>query len=364
LVKEKQLKRAIPHLERLLEGGGDEEDREQKDLLARLLGKALYETDTVGHEIGRLCKKFPDVREKLNDIRLEEAHRMMDRNEFKEVVRLLRQYKLHESVPQGQKVAQGYTVVQKRDSEADNKVYTVVQRKDPEAGSNVYTLVKLRLVLSSALIQSSEPSEALLMLGWVVAQPGLQPVQKCNAHSLLAEVYCTRHQWDNAKHHGMQSVQLNMDTLGRDHEFTSASILLMIYICSETSDPDEDLWRDMLPAGTRDVIAPLPSSRDSVQSCCFYMRLLAPQFKFLAAMVGEGYLVKNFDLEKSPAGSLAGHYRQVCWGCIRAHLLEGGGTLLAFKQGATCPDHAEIADGTKPNAAPAGSTRELLHPRT
>ncbi|KAH6877208.1 hypothetical protein B0T10DRAFT_584288 [Thelonectria olida] len=322
LVKAKEFKKTIPHLERLLEADGDEKDEEQKDLLTRLLGKALHETDAAGHETGRLCEKFPGIRDKLNGIRLEEARKLMDRNEFNQVIQLLRQYRLHETASQEQ---------------------TIVRRSDPEAGSNVDTLVKLRIILSSALIQSGVPGESLPMLGWVVAQPGLQPIQKANAHSLLAEVYCSQRQWENATSHGMQSVQLNMDALGRDHEFTSASIVLMIYICYETSNPDEDLWRDMLPAGTQDAIASLPSAVNSVQSCCFYMRVLVPQFKLLAAMVGDRYLFSCFELDISPASFLTRHYREVCRECIWAHLLEGQGSLLAFKQGATCPNHTDAS---------------------
>lgn len=302
LIKASKFEQAIPHLERLLEGGVNQDDNRSSSF-ARLLVRARYETGCGRAELTELFDRFPSLKSYLEEIQLEHAQQLLDRNEFMKVVETLPEYRLR-----------GFTDPLEND------------------WGSVLTVAKLRIILASALLWSKDFTSVpevdyIPMLEWVLLRPNLDPLQMRTAHGLMAEAGTP----SQAKTHGMQSVQISLDHFGRDHESTVASMLFMVHLCSEAGDPDESLWRDMLPADTRQAIGSVSEGMDSLLACRLFMRTLAPLFKYTAAKIGWTYLMSSFVLpSQKPMPS-------PCWSCVGRHLLHSGGSsLLAFIPGVTC----------------------------
>ncbi|KAF4827056.1 hypothetical protein CGCTS75_v008674 [Colletotrichum tropicale] len=210
MIASNQCSKAIPHLVRVLDGQpGSEKDPR----LIRMLAKALGETDPNSKDAEILCKRYPSLVLHLDAQRLVQAEILLAKPNLGGVVRLLQSY--------GTTQAEGFA-------------YDDVN-------------INIRLILSIALVQLSQADEALLILNPLLAREELDPAQTSDVHRLLAETYALKSDLDHAKSHCMQAIELNMEVRGRDDERTLACLSLMVDVCRKTMDPDEDIWKDMLP---------------------------------------------------------------------------------------------------------------------
>ncbi|KAH7020338.1 hypothetical protein EDB80DRAFT_602119 [Ilyonectria destructans] len=312
LMKTKLFEKAIPHLIRLLSESNDLDDRRQRDILAQWLAKAVVETQPVGKVADSICQQFPDVRDKLAEARLEKAENLLEEKSFADVVQLLAPYDETSLDPDQPDSTGGYS------------------------SGDVTTTINIRLVLCTAMMRSEQSANVIPILKRVLEQHPLQRAQEGAAHTLLAEAHSNDPpDWEVAKAHGMRGVEANIDALGRDHASTLSSIALMANICCRSMDPDEELWREMIPTSQAELSVSVPvETRDRLQSCLDEMQKLGIDE---AANLAIHYLQSNFVVAESIIHS---HERKVCWDCMKVHMLGEGNPLLAFKDGVRCSNHA------------------------
>ncbi|KAM5351199.1 hypothetical protein ACJ41O_003922 [Fusarium nematophilum] len=319
MMRAKAYRKAIPHLDRLLSSTDDSHDAREDARLTRSLAKALVETQPNGELIESYCKKFPAIATKVDEFRLENALRLLRQGSYAQVDLLLRPYK------------------------SDDCDTT------DSAGSAVRQRIKL--VLAQVLFCSS-PQEnkhkVIPILEGLIGLAELDPADEGTAHELLARAYYLKLDFGNAKEHGVQACQIRINTIGRDDEVTIACIALMVDICYDSRDPDEDLWRDMLPVPTASDGVPsdrLPFSvwrvkhssevQTRLRSCCEQVQRLAAKNPREAANHGIEFLKHHYDV--SDFGLFA--YEPVlCWQFLCEHI-SSASTLAAFKPGAVCPEH-------------------------
>ncbi|KAL6410730.1 hypothetical protein AUP68_07162 [Ilyonectria robusta] len=327
LMKTKLFEPAIPHLIRLLSESNDPDDARLRDILAQWLAKAVVETQPVGKVADSVCQQFPDVRDKLDEARLEMAEKLLDEKSFASIVEILAPYD-----------------------------ETSLDPDLPDSTGDVTTTVNLRIVLCTAMMQCEQSAHVIPILTWVLKQHPLQRAQEGAAHTLLAEAHSNDPpDWEVAKAHGMRGVEANMDTFGRDHASTLGSMALMAKICCQSMDPDEELWREMIPTSQPDLSVPVPAEiRDRLQSCLDEMEMLGIGE---AADLALHYLKSNFVVAGSITHSCS---REVCWDCIKVHMLREGNPLLAFEDGVRCSNHT-IGD---PTSTAPNPTRRARNPRT
>lgn len=311
LMKRKLFKKAIPHLIRLLSESNDPDDGRQRDVLAQWLAKAVVETQPVGKVADSICQQFPDVRDKLAEARLEKAEKLLEQKSFADIVQLLAPYDETSLDPDQPDSTGGYS------------------------SGDVTTTINIRLVLCTAMMRSEQWANVIPILKRVLKQHPLQRAQEGAAHTLLAEAHSNDPpDWEVAKAHGMRGVEANIDALGRDHTSTLSSIALMADICCWSMDPDEELWREMIPPNDAELSIPIPvKTLDRLQSCLDEMQKLDIDE---AANLGLNYLRSNFFIAESITHSRP---RKVCWDCVKAHMLGRNIPLLAFKDGVRCSNH-------------------------
>lgn len=307
LMKTKLFEPAIPHLIRLLSESNDPDDARQRDILAQWLAKAVVETQPVGQVADSVCQQFPDIRAKLDEARLEMAEKFLEEKSFANIVQILAPYD-----------------------------QTSLDPDQPGSTGDVTTTVNLRIVLCTAMMQCEQSTNVIPILMWVLKQHPLQRAQEGAAHTILAEAHSIDPpDWEVAKAHGIRGVEANMDVFGRDHASTLSSMALMAKICSQSMDPDEELWREMIPTSQPDLSVPVPAeTRDRLQSCLDEMEKLGIDE---AADLALHYLKSNFVVAGSITHSCP---REVCWDCIKVHMLREGNPLLAFEDGVRCSNHA------------------------
>ncbi|KAH6962541.1 hypothetical protein BKA56DRAFT_623086 [Ilyonectria sp. MPI-CAGE-AT-0026] len=320
LMKTKLFEPAIPHLIRLLSESTDPDDARQRDILTQWLAKAVVETQPVGQVADSVCQRFPDVRNKLDEARLEMAEKFLEEKSFANIVQILAPYD-----------------------------QTSLDPDQPDSTGDVTTTVNLRIVLCTAMMQCEQSANVIPILTWVLKQHPLQRAQEGAAHTLLAEAHSNDPpNWEVAKAHGMRGVEANMDVFGRDHASTLSSMALMANICCQSTDPDEELWREMIPTSQPDLSVPVPAEiRDRLQSCLDEMEKLGIDE---AANLALHYLKSNFVVAGSITHSCS---HEVCWDCIKVHMLREGNPLLAFEDGVRCSNHT-IGDPTTRAPNPTG----------
>ncbi|KAJ0345435.1 hypothetical protein COL154_005718 [Colletotrichum chrysophilum] len=298
MIASNQFSKAIPHLVRVLDGQpGSEKDPR----LIRMLAKALGETDPNSKDAEILCKRYPSLALHLDAQRLVQAEILLAEPNLGGVVRLL----------------QSYGVTQ-----AEGFAYDDVN-------------INIRLILSTALVQLSQADEALLILNRLSQREELDPAQTSDVHRLLAETYALKSDLDHAKSHCMQAIELNMEVRGRDDERTLACLSLMVDVCRKTMDPDEDIWKDMLPEGPeRTVMASVSIGEISVSSSNPAQRLHALYRDMVemaitdvgaAADLGTDFLRKNYYVDALSAKWYPNQPKkagQVCFDCIRRNIIE------------------------------------------
>ncbi|RFN43423.1 hypothetical protein FIE12Z_12343 [Fusarium flagelliforme] len=93
-------------------------------------------------------------------------------------------------------------------------------------------------------------------LAWVIStleyllkKASLAKSDKAMAHRMLTRTYRAKYDYSNSKFHGEQAYQIMIDLVGRDDEELHELVQLMVDVCSESEDPDRDVWRKMLPEG-------------------------------------------------------------------------------------------------------------------
>ncbi|KAF5498792.1 hypothetical protein CGCF413_v006069 [Colletotrichum fructicola] len=298
MIASDQFSKAIPHLVRVLDGQpGSEKDPR----LIRMLAKALGETDPNSKDAEILCKRYPSLVLHLDAQRLVQAEILLAEPNLGGVVRLLQSY--------GTTQAEGFAY--------------------DEVNTNI------RLILSTALVQLSQADEALLILNSLLQREELDPAQTSDVHRLLAETYALKSDLDHAKSHCMQAIEVNMEVRGRDDERTLACLSLMVDVCRKTMDPDEDIWKDMLPEGPeRTVRASASIGEISVSSSNPAQRLHALYRDMLemattdvgaAADLGTDFLRKNYYVDALSAKWYPNQPKQalqVCFDCIRRNVIE------------------------------------------
>ncbi|KAF4914566.1 hypothetical protein CGCVW01_v010556 [Colletotrichum viniferum] len=298
MITSNQFSKAIPHLVRVLDGQpGSEKDPR----LIRMLAKALGETDPNSKDAEILCKRYPSLALHLDAQRLVQAEILLAEPNLGGVVRLLQPY--------GATQAEGFA-------------YDDVN-------------INIRLILSTALVQLSQADEALLILNRLSQREELDPAQTSDVHRLLAETYALKSDLDHAKSHCMQAIELNIDVRGRDDERTLACLSLMVDVCRKTMDPDEDIWKDMLPEGPeRTVRASASIGEISVSSSNPAQRLHALYRHMVemamtdvgaAADLGTDFLRKNYYVDALSAKWYPNQPQkagQICFDCIRRNIIE------------------------------------------
>lgn len=298
MIASNQFSKAIPHLVRVLDGQpGSEKDPR----LIRMLAKALGETDPNSKDAEILCKRYPSLVLHLDAQRLVQAEILLAEPNLGGVVRLLQSY--------GTTQAEGFA-------------YDDVN-------------INIRLILSTAFVQLSQADEALLILNRLSKREELDPAQTSDVHRLLAETYALKSDLDHAKSHCMQAIELNMEVRGRDDERTLACLSLMVDVCRKTMDPDEDIWKDMLPEGPeRTVRASASIGEISVSSSNPAQRLHALYRDMLemaandvgaAADLGTDFLRKNYYVDALSAKWYPNQPKkacQICFDCVRRNIIE------------------------------------------
>ncbi|KAF5490824.1 hypothetical protein CGCF413_v010893 [Colletotrichum fructicola] len=298
MITSNQFSKAIPHLVRVLDGQpGSEKDPR----LIRMLAKALGETDPNSKDAEILCKRYPSLVLHLDAQRLVQAEILLAEPNLGGVVRLLQSY--------GTTQAKGFA-------------YDDVN-------------INIRLILSTALVQLSQADEALLILSRLSQREELDPAQTSDVHRLLAETYALKSDLDHAKSHCMQAIELNMEVRSRDDERTLACLSLMVDVCRKTMDPDEDIWKDMLPEGPeRTVRASASIGEISVSSSNPAQKLHALYRDMVemaitdvgaAADLGTDFLRKNYCVDALSAKWYPNQPKkagQICFDCIRRNIIE------------------------------------------
>ncbi|KAL2693687.1 hypothetical protein Neosp_000248 [[Neocosmospora] mangrovei] len=334
-MKEKLYDKAIPHLERLLSSSTDPEFPQDESQSARSLARALVQSQSDKSTIEGYCQKFPSISVWVDEYRLEHALGLLEKGHHDEVVAFLQSYKA---------ILEPGSIT-------------------PTQPASSKTLQRIQLTLCQALHRSSKESakdESIPILEQLLRQDSLESAVKGDAHSLLADAYHVKGNFENAKSHGIQACQFKMDTLGRDHDETNSCIAFMADICFDNDDPDEELWRGMLtrPDYTHDGVPPkLSDIQNRLHSCVKEMQRMAAKSPKQAAKFGVRYLKENYCPIWSPAMSdqklqtdwalvtrecLSPFFFEkslVCWDCLRKHM-ERTHTLAAVEAGAACSRHA------------------------
>ncbi|RSL45596.1 hypothetical protein CEP53_010706 [Fusarium sp. AF-6] len=251
LMKEGMFDKAIPHLERLLSSSSDPEFAHSASRSARSLAKALVRSQSEDSTVEGYCQKFPSIRALVEEYRLEHGLYLLEQGKYDEVIVLLQPYKsapvssVDSQSPEPSRKSPEYNVELSRDPQESLEGYQA--STSSPAGSSISQ--KIQIILCRALLRSSRANrtdEAFPILEKLLKQDCLGSAIKGDAHWLSAEAHHFKGNFEDAKSHGIQACQIKLDTLGRDHEETTACITLMANLCLYNNDPDEDLWRGML----------------------------------------------------------------------------------------------------------------------
>ncbi|RSL39306.1 hypothetical protein CEP54_016342 [Fusarium duplospermum] len=303
--------------------------------------------------------KGTSVLGELQEKRIQAAERFMKENMFDKAIPHLEQLLSSSSSPgSGQNTTQSARSLAKalvHSSSDDSKVESYCQ-KFP----SIRTWVdEYRLEHGLYLLGQRKYDERLLQ------ENCLDPVEKGETLSLLAKAYHLEGNFEDAKSHGIQACQLKANTLGRDHEETAACITLVADICLDNDDPDEHLWRELLPQskptnGGPDASPPESTGIQSrIDSCIRGMRRLGTKNPKLAAECGVKYLKENYclilsqdiqdsklierrDWSPSKRECLSKFFffdgDLLCWDCLGQHLAKTH-TFAAIQVGAACSRH-------------------------
>ncbi|KAF4944218.1 hypothetical protein FSARC_14733 [Fusarium sarcochroum] len=223
LMRTKNYTKVLPHLDRLLASKDEMADVGAEARLCCFMAQALSETTPEDAVMDSYCQRFPLIKSKLYDLRLEHATDALSQKDYPKVRRILRPYKR-------------YFAVESDSASTD--------------GVNVNTLQNIRLVFGQALLKSvsyKDKHEGMSMLEALLEGSSLGPTDRGVVHDYLARAFYLKADYEKAKEHCILACQIKMDAIGRDDEDTQASIALIIDICSETNDSDEAIWRQMLP---------------------------------------------------------------------------------------------------------------------
>ncbi|RMJ15414.1 hypothetical protein CDV36_004914 [Fusarium kuroshium] len=366
LMKEGMFDKAIPHLGRLLSSSSDPEFAHSASRSARSLAKALVHSQSEDSTVEGYCQKFPSIRALVEEYRLEHGLYLLEQGKHDEVIVLLQSYK-SASVSSGG--------CQSPEHSGKSPEYNVELSRDPQeslegcqastsrsAGSSISQ--KIQIILCRALLRSSRANstdEAFPILEKLLKQDCLGSAIKGDAHWLSAEAHHFKGNFEDAKSHGIQACQIKLDTLGRDHEETTACITLMANLCLYNNDPDEDLWRGMLshPKLINVDVDTSPTKFSSVQdrfsSCIEEMEKVATSDPYHATEIGLNYLKENYcpissqtwtagDYALSPRECLSDFFffdePLGCWECLKRHIRETL-TLGGVAVGAVCYRHGE-----------------------
>ncbi|KAF4449040.1 hypothetical protein F53441_7690 [Fusarium austroafricanum] len=250
MMRAKEYNKAIPHLEHLLGNGTEPRDAEEDARLLECMAKAIAEGGSDKEDA--LYQNFPPLRTKVEERRyraklkqdrlnLKRATEALDRGCHDDVVDILWPY-LGLDFETGDDITQFFQGEQETGDDINQ--FPQVERE---------TAKRIGLALGQSLFYAQSYwniSVSVGILEQVLKGHTLGLSDKRVVHYVLAQAYYWKTDYRKCKLHCIEAFKLMTDTLGRDDAMTQDAIALMAQTCSETQDPDVDLWNQMLSEST------------------------------------------------------------------------------------------------------------------
>ncbi|RBR25080.1 uncharacterized protein FIESC28_02137 [Fusarium coffeatum] len=187
----------------------------------------------------------------------------------------------------------------------------------------------------------------------------LSKSDRAMAHQTLTKAYRAKYDYKKSKFHGEQAYQNMIDIVGRDGEELHGLIQLLVDICSESEDPDRDIWKEMLPEGlaTSSWSTKRPfKARDGLDTC-FASKNIRHLHKLIDEQKGPHRLHQAVELLQQyyhipDRGELLRIYDMLCWDCLQhsfePHSILGVADTPDYeKQDFSCKRHQAFGTGTR-----------------
>ncbi|KAI1070750.1 hypothetical protein LB507_006767, partial [Fusarium sp. FIESC RH6] len=202
---------------------------------------------------------------------------------------------------------------------------------------------------------------AIRVLERLLEDKRLAKSDRAVAHRTLTRAYRRNSDYEKSKFHGEQAYQNMIEIVGRDDRELLELIYLMVILCSESEDPDRDVWMKMLPEG-------LATSCKSVQrpfkarkglDTCLASGMLRYIHQGVDEMEGQHrlqagleYLLHCYDLRGSRSYRIFNMNNMHCWGCLQQcfqtrPVLEGACVCKSNDQDLLCKRHQVSGNNTR-----------------
>ncbi|KAM0546666.1 hypothetical protein ACHAPJ_010804 [Fusarium lateritium] len=313
--------KVLPHLEQLLASNDDSTDVGAETRLCYFMARALSETTPEEEVVDSYCKRFPLIKPKLPELRLERAVKALSRKDHILVTDILRPYK----------------------SSFTPEIETASMEL-----TDINTLQRIQMVFGQALFESpsyKDKHEAMSILEALLEQSTLGLMDRGLTHNSLAKAFYFQGDYEKAKKHGVSACQIKMDLIGRDDEETQRSIALVVNICSDAQDSDEALWRQMLldmsDTEKSEIESPLPFVISRYPPDLGAERLMRKAREAMKtdrptttriSLLKENYMIRDIDS--------VSYYRDImCFSCLYGDVIMTKSFCLSWRR-AACSRHS------------------------